>query len=171
MGMQFPAGQKVPSKYGKVGPNYSKWGEQEHNGYVYDPATDKYYFDPKAKARWEAAAQKELKDEFDPTPKQPSIYEQAAASALPLLIGTAGKYAFSKPGRDWLGGLLGLGDSKSKAVSGFGSSVFDELGDFGDEAWGAVSDVGSSILDYGGDFIDAVGDYGGQAIDWLTGLF
>lgn len=109
MSMQFPAGARTPDKYSTVGPNYQKWGEQEHNGYVYNPATDTYYYDPKAAAKWNAETNKELEDEYGT--KQPSIWEQSAAAALPVAATVGGvKLAENLPSLlSGGGGLLSLG--------------------------------------------------------------
>lgn len=165
--MQFPAGQRTPDKYaGRVGPNYSKWGEQEHNGYVYNPATDTYYYSPMAKARWEAEAQKQIKEEYgEKPPKQPSIFEQALATATPALAAKGGEYLLSKEGRDWLGGLLGIGEKEPPGMSSMsGPGFMDTVGDYSSSAWDAVSDFGSDVW-------DGISGFGSDAWDWLSGLF
>ena len=182
--MSARPGPKEPGKYQNVGPNYQKWGEQEWNGHVYNPATDTYYYDPMAEARWKAEAEKKLRDEYEEKPpKQPGIYEQAFAASVPALAATGAKYLFSKDGRDWLGGLLGIGTDKADLASkitpsalgsglnNVGESFWDSIRDYGDEAWSAVSDFGEGAWDVGGDILGGIGDYASDAYDWLAGLF
>lgn len=169
-------GPKTPEKYGKVGPNYLKWGEQAWAGYSYNPETDRYYADPEAKAMYDAEVQKKLKDKYEEKPKEPpSVWEQGMAMALPTLATTGAKYA--------LGGLLGLGGTKATSAlddlfSGpiaapipggelIGPGLGSMTGGFAD----AISDVGEGIWDVGGDILGGIGDYASDAYDWVTGLF
>ncbi len=167
--MAAKPGKKTPEKYGKTGPNYAKWGEQEWAGYVYNPTTDKYYADPEAQARYNAEVEKRLKDEF--AEKPPSAFEKGAAVVLPSLAVEGGKYLFGEDGRSWLSGLFS-GDDAAKSVAapitgGGGLLSLGSGGSFLD----AVSDVGEGIYDVGGDILGGIGDYASDAYDWFTGLF
>jgi len=164
MASSIKPGPKKPTKYPKTGPNYSKWGELEYAGYGYNPETDTYFFDPAIQARYEVAAKKALRDEFEKKP--PSIWEQGAAAALPVVLGKGVKSLFSGDG---LGGLLGLGSGTSSLFGGSSaSSLIPSIGS-------AVSNYGGdfvdAVSDYGGDFLDAVSDFGGDVIDLIGGLF
>lgn len=87
-------GPKTPEKYGnKVGPKYQQYGELEYAGWVYDPAKDDYYYDPKAQAKWEQAAKEEV---YGAEPKPPGIWEQAAASTLPTFATVGGLYGMNQ---------------------------------------------------------------------------
>ena len=162
MASSIKPGPKKPTKYPKTGPNYSKWGELEYAGYGYNPETDTYFFDPAIQARYEIAAQKALRDEFEKKP--PSIWEQGAAAALPVVLGKGVKSLF----KDGLGGLLGLGSGTSSLFGGSSAGLIPSIGS-------AVSDYGGdfvdAVSDYGGDFLDAVSDFGGDVIDLIGGLF
>lgn len=102
------AGPQKPEKYnGNVGPKYKEHGELEYAGYVYmPPPVDDYYYDPKAQARYEAEAKKEILDEYGEKP--PSMGEQllpvATIAATPALVEHG-----LVPAIKGLPGLLGLG--------------------------------------------------------------
>lgn len=169
MATKWYPGAKKPEKYSKTGPNYAKWGEQVHMGLSYNPETDTYYADPEAAARYEAEYQSDIKKDL--TPDTPGIFEQAGAAALPVAMGEGVKYLFSPSGRNWMGGLLGLGGAGAAKTAAADSGLLSGVADYGGDFLDAVSGAGSSIADYGGDFLDAVGGYAEDAYDWLAGLF
>lgn len=87
-----PPGAQQPGRYGSVGPNYQKYGEQTQNGYVYYAPQDKYYADPNY-------AKKYAKEHGYAT-KEPGL----GATVLPLAAA---------------GGALALGKGLGENPSGF----------------------------------------------------
>jgi len=83
-GSQSPERYPVP-----VGDNYQYWGEQ--TGYIYDPWSDKYIADPKLQQQY--GEQTGLAEKKAKVEKPPGVWEQSAATVLPVLASQAGLLA------------------------------------------------------------------------------
>lgn len=189
MASSIKPGQKTPEKYPNVGPNYGKWGELEHAGYVYNPATDKYYYDPRAAAEWQVKTEKELKDKYGEKVKEPpSAFAQAALSSLPALAQVGGSILIDQlkgpkvigpmggkilmsdgslkdPGatKEAVKGLLGLGSVKGSTPSVKGSTPpLGSAPENGGQSF--LSDVG----DVGRDVFGGISDAGNYVWDNIS---
>lgn len=106
-------GPKNPSKYPRVGPNYSQYGEVP--GYVYDPYTDTYLPDPRA-----ANEYYESVGLSEGEPSMTDTYGPIVGTGLSL--GLASGLAQNPSGfmtgiKDGVGGLFGFGSGSAPATT------------------------------------------------------
>lgn len=108
-----PPGPQQPSKYGSVGPNYRRYGEQTGNGFYYDPGSDQYFPDPTARK-----AQLQAQGVIPQDPKPPGL-----AAQIGPIAGAAGALALGQGlGKDPVGFISGIGSGISQGVSKLGGA-------------------------------------------------
>lgn len=117
--MALSPGPQNVSKYPQVGPRYKKYGELTQQGWVYDPATDKYVKDP-------LGAEKQLQDEglLDKPPEPAGLQDQlmgVGGTALALQLGKEGGEFLT--GGDVLSTLKETATSIGDMFTGGGSSA------------------------------------------------
>lgn len=114
-------GAKNPSKYPFVGANYNLYGEQP--GFIYDPYSDGYYADPRARQQ-----QYEAEGLIDKPKEPPSLTEQLLPVGLAAGALYGGKEVGSALGAK-LPGLFGLGGSSaSGSTAGLGTATTQGVG-------------------------------------------
>lgn len=109
-------GGKNPSKYPFVGANYNLYGEQP--GFIYDPYSDGYYADPRARQQ-----QYEAEGLIEKPKEPPGLVEQLLPVGLAAGALYAGKGVGETIGSEGIGGLLDLGGSSAPEAAGAAANL------------------------------------------------
>lgn len=138
-------GGKNPSKYPFVGANYNLYGEQP--GFIYDPYSDGYYADPRARQQ-----QYEAEGLIEKPKEPPSLTEQLLPVGLAAGALYAGKGIGENIGNVNLGGLLDLGGGAAPEAAGAAANL-------GTGTTAAInSTVGANAASQGAGLVPGVGD-------------